>query len=506
MNALTFQIRALQPLLVTQLGAGEENSSKTFDFIPGSVLRGVVINRYLREHRVTDVAQDSTYRRLFFEGAVRYLNAYPVNRSGQRTLPKPLSWRVSKDDKDNDYADIYDFAIELDKDIDNPVSPSGVFCWQEGRQVELGRPGCYVNVHNANEDRNVKRKGESTVYRYEAIAAGELFGAAILAEDQSDLQALRPFLDRAELNLGGSRSAEYGRVRFEQVRLDPDWHEYEPDDEPDEDVVILTLFSDAILRDANGHLTTNLDAVLGWKHWRAYQETRVIGGFNRKWGLPLVQATALQAGSVFVYQADQVDEQISRLKDEGIGERRAEGFGRVGINWHTQTRLQRRPAVRDSRIKPVSLSNESRQLAERMAGRRLRAMLDQKLIEGVSQLSIVNPPHNAQLSRLRLTVRRAWRERNPDLIANHLNDLKAAKEQFEQARIGGERLLSWLIKEIQGDHLWRTYLQPRLGPLPSIADVTAQLTEDLKLEYSMRLLDALLKKTARQARLEGGAE
>ncbi len=87
MKALIFQIRLLQPLLVTQVGAGEESSSTAFDFIPGSVLRGDVINRYLRKHKVTDAAQDPTYCRLFFDGKIRYLNAYPTNRLGQRMLP-----------------------------------------------------------------------------------------------------------------------------------------------------------------------------------------------------------------------------------------------------------------------------------------------------------------------------------------------------------------------------------------------------------------------------------
>lgn len=502
MNVLKLQIRALQPLLVTQLSAGEENSSAAFDFIPGSVLRGVVINGYLRKQRVADAAQDPTCRRLFFDDTVRYLNAYPVNRLGQRTLPKPLSWRVSKDDWDGPSATIYDFAIEPNKDLDNPVLPSEAFCWRDGSQVELNEPDRYISVHNASEDRNVKREGESTVYRYEAIAAGELFCAAILAENRTDLNILRPFLDGAELNLGGSRSAGYGRVRFD-VQLDPDWHEYTPDKEPDKDIVILTLLSDAVLRDGNGQPTTDLDAVLGWKHLRAYQRTRVVGGFNRKWGLPLVQVPALQAGSVFVYKANQVDKQtLYQLEQEGIGERRAEGFGRIGINWHTRATLQRRSVARDSYIPSVSLSNESQKLAQQMAERRLRAVLDQRLIGAVSQLSITTPPQNTQLSRLRLTVRRAWQEHNPDLISEHLKNLKAARDQFEWARVANKRLSSWLIAGIQQDHLWENWLRP--AQLPSIAGVTTQPTETIKLEYTMRLLDALLKKTVKQELTEGG--
>ena len=42
MKALSYQVRLLEPLLATQLGAGEENSSQSSCFIPGSMLRGAL--------------------------------------------------------------------------------------------------------------------------------------------------------------------------------------------------------------------------------------------------------------------------------------------------------------------------------------------------------------------------------------------------------------------------------------------------------------------------------
>ncbi len=498
MSVLTFHIRLLQPLLVTQLGSGEENSATTFDFIPGSVLRGALINYYLQQHKVQDVAQDSTCRRLFFNDEVCYLNAYPLNRLGKRTLPRPFSWRVSKDEKDNAQAIIYDFAIEDEDILDDPQQPDGTFCWWENNRVELISPKRHINIHNASEDRNIKRKGKSPVYRYEAIAGDEVFGAVILTENEADVQMLLPFLNGLEFNIGGSRSAGYGRVRFENVQLQKAWEEYDQGEEPDEDIVILTLLSDAILRDKSGHLTTNLDAVLGWEHSRAYQQTRVVGGFNRKWGLPLIQTPALQAGSVFVYRSDQIDWHIlHRLKQEGIGERRAEGFGRIAINWHTQATLQRRVIPEDSITSPILLSAESQKLAHQLAERRLQAVLDEKLIESVSQLSIHKPPQNAQLSRLRLTIRHAWRIKDLNLIPKHLKNLKrAACDQFDQARIGNKRLSLWLSEGIQENRIWEDWLQP--SELPTVAGVTGQITEALKVEYTARLLDALLKKASKE--------
>ncbi len=504
MNALTFQIRALQPLLVTQLSSSEENSSIAFNFIPGSVLRGALINYYLSKHKVGDAAVDPECRRLFLDDFVRYLNAYPVNHQGHRGLPRPLSWRVSKDDQQNSNAKIYDFAIDFCKDLENPVLPSGDFCWKDGCDVRINGPGCYISVHNSSEDRNVKREENSTVYRYDAIATGEVFAGAIIAENMDDLQILKSLIDKEEFSLGGSRSAGYGRVRIEDIQIISDWYEYDANDEElKSGIVIMTLLSDVIVREKSGHITTDLDSVLGWSKQEAFQKTRAIGGFNRKWGLPLVQSQAVQAGSVFVYRASEVDKKLLKMiTQEGIGERRTEGFGRVAINWQTQAELQRRPNLSDESSSPHTLSKESQRLAQCMIERRLRIILDQKLLDSLSWLKIENAPKNAQLSRLRLAVRQAWRKNDPELVVKHLKSLKAPKAQFEHARVDEKKLISWLMEGIDQHKIWKDYLQP--GEPPSIADIKSGATETIKTEYTMRLLDALLQRTTRENRAEDG--
>lgn len=503
MNALTFRIHAIQPLLITQLSAGEENSSTAFNFIPGSVLRGAVINHYLRKHLIKDAAHDLICRRLFFNGAVKYLNAYPLNPLGQRSLPKPLSWRIRKDDQKNSKSTIYDFAIEFRDDVDNPMLPSGDFCWVDEDFVGIDGPTHYISIHNASEDRNAKREDDSTVYRYDAIAAGENFAGVIVTKELGDLQTFSSLLNGAEFSLGGSRSAGFGRVRFEDLQIMEDWQEYTKNDEDVGELIILTLLSDAIIRDRNGQITTELKSVLGWDPLRYYQKIRIVGGFNRKWGLPLVQSLAIQAGSVFVYRASDVDRRIlQQLEQDGIGERRSEGFGRVAINWHTQAELQRRSSAKDSILPLPSLSEESQQLAQCMAERRLRNILDRKLIDAISQLRIDSAPKNAQLSRLRLIVRNAWRQNNPRLVIEHLKSLKGARGQFERAHIGNNQLLSWLMDGIGQHKLWETYLKP--AEFPSIAGVTSKATEKIKVEYTMRLLDVLLQRTTRDERTLGG--
>jgi len=395
-------------------------------------------------------------------------------------------------------ATVYDLAVARGNS-DELSAPAEPFCWRDEDCVELEQPSRYVGFHNLSATRNIKRKHESTVYRYEAIGAGQHFGAVILSDDEPVLRSLKPFVDGAETAIGGSRSAGYGAVRFENAKIVSDWHEYDKDEEPEEDVVVVTLLSDAILRDRAGELTTDLDSMLGWRHIRAFQGTRVVGGFNRKWGLPLPQFPALRAGSVFVYRAKEADPQALRqAEQEGIGDRRAEGFGRIAINWHTRATLQRRVVdAGAASVASPALTPGSHALAQQMADRLLRAILEQKLLQALAELRISDPPSNAQLACFRVALRRASQDTNGEHILDYLEGLNSrAKQQFERARIQNRRLSRWLQDGLEGGRIWRELLEPT--PTPSVAGATADPTDKLKLDYILRLLDALFKVAARE--------
>lgn len=501
MYALTFQINLIEPLLATQLGSGEENSSVAFNFIPGSILRGALVGHYLQQNpKIKDPPLDPECRRLFFDGKVRYLNAYPLNRLGERTLPTPLSWHVSKDEKENDSATIYDFAIEREKILENPVPYPCTFCWhskEDKKEIEIIKPKYHTTLHNTSENRFIKKKSSSTVYYYEAIAAGEIFGGVIISDNQMDLEVLKNLFNNPELKLGGSQNAGYGRIQIEKIEINSNWYEYEADHNHLGNVVVMTLLSDAILLDSRGQPTTEMSDFLRIKHLKAFKRTRVVGGFNRKWGLPLAQMPALQAGSVFVYEANKLENQLlEKLKQEGMGERRIEGFGRVAVNWHGQPLLQKRTVRKELSISSVSLSKENQKLVANMGERCLRSKLDQKLIEALAQIKIELPPRNAQLSRLRIAIRQAWRKNKSDLIILYLQNLKGAKRQFEQARVGKEQFLSWLLDGVKQEKIWENYLKPEQQV--TFGGIKIEPSNSLKLEYIARLLDELLKKTIKE--------
>lgn len=507
MNVLTYQIRLLEPLLLRSPGSREENSGSGLSFISGSAVRGVLAGRYLKAREVADPAVDPSFRRLFLDGPVRYLHAYPIGRNRRRALPRPLSWRMTKEDMENPDAAIYDLAVASEYKKEYTELPKGEFCWifqDEGEaRVELASPQRFVTLHNGSTGRMIKKKEESTVFCYEALAAGQLFGGAILADSEEDLKVLEQLLAEREAFLGGSRQAGYGLIRFEKIELSPPcWKEYDDYGEGD-GRVIVTLLSDAIVRNPAGQVCPDPFYLFEVKPEKAYLRVGMAGGFNHKWALPLPQVPVLQAGSVFVYRAGGIEERLlEKAIKEGVGERRVEGFGRVAVNWPAREKLRRRMNGRKDDPPPAcELGAESRALAEMMAGRLLRSRLDGKLMQAVNQLDIDGPPpSNSQLSRLRLAVRLAWREKDIRRVIEHLDSLrKPAREQLEKARVQNKPLLDWLRDGISQDLIWEEHIRLETDEFPAVAGIRAS-DEPLKIEYTMRLLEGLLKKKIRKTR------
>lgn len=309
MNALTFNIHLLEPVLATQPGGGDPNSAVGFDFIPGSVIRGALIAKYLQGKKV-DAGNDD-FRGLFFDGTVRFLNAYIRSQTGKRTLPAPFSWHVEKDTE----KPVYDVAIDdsiINKDDSGTVwkHVSNPFCCirkdeADEQQTEFYNPSAQIKIHTARADRQKVTEGESTIFRYLALDAGQTFTGVILADEISDINSIKNILsDGTVLSIGKSHLAGYGHVKIDNLNDQTGWKEYETDDEDTECSIIVTLLSDAIVRSKTGAYTASIEPVLNTSHEKAYMRTCIRGGFNRTWNLPLPQILAVQAGSVFVYEHD----------------------------------------------------------------------------------------------------------------------------------------------------------------------------------------------------------
>lgn len=505
MAILTYRLELLEPVLIRQVAGGDPNSGVGYPYIPGSAVRGALIGRY----GGSKDAGDERFRRLFLDGRVRFLHAYPASSADRRALPTPLSWEAKKDE--DPLAEVFDVVRALPGVLPSErKSMSGAFCdvhfdsEDATTSTRLITPATQINIHTARANRQSTTAEGATVFRYDSLAAGQTLIGAIVADDDKDLDELKSLLaGAATLLIGGSHTAGYGLVNIaldieDGDAADEPFQEYQPLERPSQPIVV-TLLSDTIVRDPRtGAAAAHLRPVIDVKPSLVRARTTVIGGFNRTWNLPLPQEWAIRAGSVFVYPYDQaLLTRLRELEQTGIGERRAEGYGRIAVNWVSAAQIKISENS-DGYLLAEDLVGEDRALAQQMVNRMLRAQMDQKLPGAINKWRPDrNTLQNSQISALRLVVRRGLTEGNLGVIPDYLEQMKkTGRDQVERARVGSQRLSAWLTSRANNPGgIWTDL---GITTYPTIGDVTADKSADLEVEYTARLMDGVLRRFAKQ--------
>jgi CRISPR-associated protein Csx10 len=561
MKAITFLLHTQQPILATSL-QGDPNSDVSHDYILGSMIRGALIGRYLRQNNIkhTDDILDAqrfpNIKRLFFDASkTRYLNAYPVDIDKKRTLPIPFSWYKNKGEEfsEDDDTPVYDFSkISID-DRDEDLSPKLLeekFCTVSDSDVLLYRVKRRINIHNQRD----RKRGKGTdsngaVFSYDAIDAGQTFQAVILCDSEKDKIIIESLLELKDIWFGGSQSAGYGHTKIELIPDNSNWSEVEIDLSTrfkQKEYLIITLLSNAILRNECGQcvaepevlrqqLSKYLKKELEFQENGIYASSVIVGGFNRKWGLPLPQTPALAAGSVFVFQKADVNvEQLQQLEEQGIGERRIEAFGRVTVNWLDEytTEYQVKLATSENQnkqasCKPQSLTRDSFKIAENIAVKLVINKLNILLMNQVGSTEIRKEAiSNSQLSRLMIITRQALSQLELEQtkakcqrktiveLAEPINSLlqnlpSNARSQFERTQLNtgkrfDEQISEWLQSPNNWiNEEWRSNKQTQNlvengQPFIKIANVQKTIDDYLALEYTLRLIMGITKKTIKE--------
>lgn len=560
MPTITYHLYLEQPLLATQL-AGDPNSSVSFPYIPGSLIRGMLAHRFIEHHKLggKDLFHkaDAAAPRLFFSPHVRFLNAYPLTEGEQRTLPTPLALQRRKTDDlpKTEPLDLYDLSHQEANNVEREAFVG------DDRLAAIAQPFCRIaeghdlllyelepNRIAVHVDRD-RPKGratatQGTVFRYEALAEGQWFGGAILIDqaDPGDLQLLKEQLEESPRAwLGRSRSANYGRVQIRTIEVHPTaWREADGAPAPIDagQVARITLLSDTLLRNEGSFVSSLAQQPWGIhsaaQPWIADQilsgylgvpiqidpartitDSIQVGGYNRTARLPLNQEVALRAGSVITFRpAAALDRQrIDGLEWRGIGERRTEGYGR--ITFSEQPELM--PAARRGILLRRAITEQAdlSPLATAMARQMARRLLDQRIDEGIQRFvrdHVVDRglgplPANSQLGRVRVLVRSALNtpESNSAAVADALGAFQeTARAQFQRARFGETSLWDWLLgmlREPEARNLWaRLGITP--GDTPTIARQRADLDALFTRRCALRLIEAVLVAISRKSRRE----
>jgi CRISPR-associated protein Csx10 len=526
MKVIHYELQLLEPVLVTAL-QGDPNSAVSFDYIPGSVVRGAVIGAFRHQYREIDVLDGNT-RRVFFSDGVQFLNAYRAV-GDRRSLPAPKSWRYPKGNKET----IYDLAHNHDK-IEN-IKSYGGFVVTSGQHFTAAAVEHFIAVHT-QRDRNKGRATEDSgeIYRYDSLAAGQTFRGLILCETDSDADWLGQFVQSGtELQIGGARSAGYGQVR---------WASVVENDQPETDFVdtasqelVITLLSDAIVRNEYGEYDPTAETLrsaiarrLGVELGQigavtgAFVGSTLIGGFNRKWGLPLPQTPALSMGSTLVLKEHHLTpDQINFLIQWGIGERRFDGFGRIGVNLYTLAEYQKPPDQEESRETNGTIEIYAT-LPDGISQRVLAQCVERDLVKTVNGIVqgagktdslIAYPPKSSQVNNLRKVVQDVLRtntqgepDTKPLLYAlKHIEERAGSRRQFEKTRIARKPIIDWIRDTLSENQHWEAFIasSPNVESLLNKPDVSQESERQF---YNLKLIDAVLARVAKKAQSKDGGE
>ena len=346
------------------------------DYIPAAALRGALAGRAFQAHPGKE--HEKSLFELFFGTRVRlpmlyqaeysydYHNIYP-------SLPVPRDWQ---------YCKIHGGFVGGDSALWNLMKepPQNAItcekCWTLDKTTEISAAsGGYLKLGNESDNRNTRipflpnialemhhqvdaltgRVVENRLYSYSALQSGECFCGEVLFSNQADWRDLQemahlPELGQAfELFLGKANGRGYGHV--DAVLVAPKPVQAEEEMPPLEERVdphaelVITLLSDTILVDEWGRSATGFEC--GWLAKALgklelaievpdqYCATRVVDGFNAYHGLPRWRTVALAAGSSAKVNCNLGVWDLAvlkKLEEDGLGERRGEGFGRLAIN------------------------------------------------------------------------------------------------------------------------------------------------------------------------------
>ncbi len=332
--------------------------------------------------------------------------------------------------------------------------------------------------------------GRGACYVYEAIVPGTVLRAELWLPDEVPLNAAHL---TGERGIGRSSKDDYGHVRIEVLEPLATGEPADVAGPPGE--LVVWLLSDVLLRGEAGqpvadvdHLASTLGAALGvtlalpatGETPTALVTTRRVESWQDRWSLPRPSLTGLAAGTVVRFDMTGTPSPATyqRVQACGLGERTAEGFGRLALQPQLLTGAS--VPARSGTADPAPVSPEPSptgprpQLVNELLLRGWRGELRRRALlqaskEEVRELFVPKDASAAQLGTLRtLTDRLAVDDDTASVLAwiNGTKQVGRRREAWTAARL--DRLHELVTDP--GGQVWK-----RLGvtPPPEVADQLA---------------------------------
>ena len=322
---IRYRLRTQTPVLITDLSRSQGNSTETRGYIPGAAIRGLVAGALAE----SDPEWFASHRQALLSDATRFLDAMPY-AEGRIALPAIKGYYEDKEEKSLSF---------MLRDGSVPAgfkrAKLGSCCALEGSALRYwsARTDGVTRIRRGDE-------GEDTLpFATRCISAGQVFEGYICLDDA----ALAPRIARAlpkTIWLGADRYEGFGKCSVECLEAveAPAWLRRDARTEPAGSVLYLLVISPLTMQDDFGRPCgldeTALARKLGVERAAILLCSTSIseyGGYNRMWGSRVPAVCMYDRGSVFKLECSQPPspQRLRALEREGLGMRRAEGYGQV---------------------------------------------------------------------------------------------------------------------------------------------------------------------------------
>ena len=211
MHEIKFSIKTLSPLVISA-ASNAVLMTGSHDEISGSVIRGVLAERYVKEKNLGNAAHsNSDFQNLFF-GGLKFLSANPAIKNS-RSFILPLSLQRGKKGTSN-AKNIQDL-LAVEKTPAGYKSLRG-YGAVDGDKIFTAsiEKNIYMHMSRSGAKERISGKSEEGhIYNYEAIEEGQIFSGAIFGE-KSTLEKLELENKKFTARLGRSKFTQYGNCEF----------------------------------------------------------------------------------------------------------------------------------------------------------------------------------------------------------------------------------------------------------------------------------------------------
>lgn len=376
MKYLSYQLFLEEPLRVVELDASKEGEWDTLSYIPGSSIRGAVLNK------LSASLQNQEKKRMLLSEQCMFLNAYPV-WNDKVYYPSVKGFYESK---------LADGNLQNVLCGENPKegykrAGLGTFCRIDGETISYGKvtKKDVLGIH-------VEQKN---IFRSLALEAHQRFQGYILVADELDETEIWAVLEQGTIRLGSGKTSGYGKCRIEKPdRTQPEHLELEQEQIKE---VFMVLRSNTSMRNKEGEICgldtkalADLLKVESVTIDKAATSIVRMCGVNRTWGCRTPEITMYQAGSVFkLVLSEQVNrERLYQIEEIGIGVNRQEGCGRVCFT-DQYSKIRKKEPVEQKLEALAGLDEnnpESREALLKMTARKLaKNQIDQTMLSFIKE-------------------------------------------------------------------------------------------------------------------------